>query len=154
MKSVLSILGASVLALTLAACGGSDEPDADVPPAVNGEVDHVDDDGNVAQDVNHDADDDDMAGGDQPMNSAGTDPEFVAGCLQSSNMSREMCTCLAASARAELSDNGHDFLVATLNQRADEATAIRMRMSIEEVTQSAMFMTNGTRDCAERGFNQ
>ena len=88
------------------------------------------------------------------MNSAGTDPEFIDGCLMSSNMSREMCVCLAASAREQLSESAHDFLVATLNQRADEATEIRARMSIEDVTSSAMFMTNGTRDCAERGFNQ
>jgi hypothetical protein len=153
MKSLVSIFGAAAIALVLAGCDGSDEPADDAPEAVNGRMDHQDGD-----DASHDDDDasDDGAtsGGDEPMMSAGTDPEFIEGCLMSSNMSREMCVCLAASAREELSEDAHDFLVATLNQRAEEATAIRMRMSIEDVTSSAMFMTNGTRDCAERGFNQ
>ena len=149
MKSFISIFGAAAIALVLAGCGGSNEPSDDAPEAVNGQMDHQDGD-----DANHDDENTAMMSEDEPMTSAGTDPEFIDGCLMSSNMSREMCTCLAASARAELSDDAHDFLVATLNQRADEATEIRTRMSIEDVTSSAMFMTNGTRDCAERGFNQ
>lgn len=151
MKSLVSVLGGAALALVLAACGGSEEAADEAPEAVNGEVENVDD----GYDAGEDSDDTaNMGDGDQPVTSAGTDPDFIAGCLQASNMSREMCTCLAASARAELSDNSHDFLVATLNSRGDEATEIRTRMSIEEVTSAAMFMTNGTRDCAERGFNQ
>lgn len=149
MKSFVSIFGAAAIALVLAGCGGSEEPADDAPEAVNGQMDHQDGD-----DASHDDENTAMMSEDEPMTSAGTDPEFVDGCLMSSNMSREMCVCLAASARAELSDDAHDFLVATLNQRADEATEIRTRMSIEDVTSSAMFMTNGTRDCAERGFNQ
>lgn len=149
MKSFVSIFGAAAIALVLAGCGGSDEPADEAPEAVNGQMDHQDGD-----DANHDDENTAMMSGDEPMTSAGTDPEFIEGCLMSSNMSREMCVCLAASARAELSDDAHDFLVATLNQRADEATEIRTRMTIEDVTSSAMFMTNGTRDCAERGFNQ
>lgn len=149
MKSFVSIFGAAAIALVLAGCGGSEEPADEAPEAVNGQMDHQD-----GEDANHDDENTAMMSEDEPMTSAGTDPEFVDGCLMSSNMSREMCVCLAASARAELSDDAHDFLVATLNQRADEATEIRTRMSIEDVTSSAMFMTNGTRDCAERGFNQ
>ena len=149
MKSFVSIFGAAAIALVLAGCGGSNEPSDDAPEAVNGQMDHQDGD-----DANHDDENTAMMSEDEPMTSAGTDPEFIDGCLMSSNMSREMCVCLAASAREQLSESAHDFLVATLNQRADEATEIRTRMSIEDVTSSAMFMTNGTRDCAERGFNQ
>lgn len=153
MRSLVSIFGAAAVALVLAGCGGSDESAEDAPEAVNGQMDHQDGD-DAAQDDEDAGNDVASSGGDEPMTSAGTDPEFIEGCLMSSNMSREMCVCLAASAREQLSEDAHDFLVATLNQRAEEATAIRMRMSIEDVTSSAMFMTNGTRDCAERGFNQ
>ena len=153
MKSFVSIFGAAAIALVLAGCGGSDEPADDAPETANGQMDHQGGD-DASYDDEAAGNDAATSGGDEPMNSAGTDPEFIDGCLMSSNMSREMCVCLAASAREQLSESAHDFLVATLNQRADEATEIRARMSIEDVTSSAMFMTNGTRDCAERGFNQ
>lgn len=151
MKLIYSMFGAALLAVTLTACGGGDEPADDTPEAVNGEVEHVDGDNG---DMSDGGGDDDMAsGGDEPMRSAGTDPEFISGCVNSSNLSREMCTCIAASAEAELSDNSRDFLTASLNENAEEATAIRMRMSIAEVTEAGMFMMNATTDCAERGFN-
>ncbi|MCF8880592.1 hypothetical protein L5876_12265 [Hyphobacterium sp. SN044] len=152
MRSLVSIFGAAAVAFVLAGCGGSDDPAEDAPEAVNGQMDYQDGD-DAAQDDEDAGNDVASSGGDEPMTSAGTDPEFIEGCLQSTNLSRETCICVAASAREELSEDVQDFLVASMNQRAEEATEIRMRLTIEEVTSAAMFMTNETRECVERGFN-
>lgn len=153
MKSYLSIAGAVLLAAMLAACGGGANEAEDAPEAVNGEVEDADTADNRSQE-SWGADDVEIAGGDQPEYSEGTDPDFVSGCLETSNLSREMCVCMAASAAEELNENELGFLIASMNQDADRATEIRMNMSMAEVTNAAMFMGNATRDCAERGFAQ
>lgn len=151
MTRFFALTGAALLAVTLAACGGPDAADDDTPEAVNGQMEYVDGDGDAAGDDNSS---DDMAGGgDQPAYSAGTDPDFIAGCLQSSNLSRAMCTCIAAAAEEELSDDERAFLTASLNQDAEAATEFRMRLDVMEAANVGVFMSNSTRSCAERGFN-
>lgn len=150
MKHFLVWTGAAILAVTLAACGGSGDGE-ETPEAVNGQVDQTDSDGSA---MDGGASDDEMAGGrDEPVQSAGTDPDFIAGCLQSSNLSRAMCTCLAASAEEQLSDDERAFLIASLNQDAETATQMRLRLDVMEAANVGVFMSNGTRECAERGFN-
>ena len=68
------------------------------------------------------------------------------GCLKSTNWPESACQCMADKAGA-LDDTQQAFLAATLNGDADQVTAIRATMSVQQMTEAAMFVTNTGPSC-------
>ena len=77
-----------------------------------------------------------------------SDNEFIQACLSTSNMSEELCECIAAKVRAELSDDGFAFLVATLNENQKAADELRAKMPLDEMAHAGMFMVSAPAACA------
>ena len=90
----------------------------------------------------------------ETMDSGRADNDFTAACLTASNMPEAMCTCMSGKATANLTENGRDFLIATLNEDTDRVIALRGQMSLTEMSQSGMFMVNASTECAAEGHNQ
>jgi len=90
----------------------------------------------------------------ESMDSGREDNDFTAACLTASNMPEAMCTCMSEKATANLTENGRDFLIATLNEDTDRVIALRGQMSLTEMSQSGMFMVNASTECAAEGHNQ
>jgi hypothetical protein len=82
------------------------------------------------------------------LESKADEEDFVAACLSASNMGRDLCTCIAGKAKAELSETGYAFVLASL--RSDEArtVALRSALTIQEATSAGTFMTRAPGKCA------
>jgi len=77
-----------------------------------------------------------------------SDNDFVQACLSNSNMGEELCGCIAANARAELSDNGFDFLVAAWNKDEKARDELGAKMQLDEMASTTMFMVSAPAACA------
>lgn len=78
-----------------------------------------------------------------------TETDFVTACLKSTNLSQEVCSCTASKAKAELSADGFDLVVATLEGDEAKAESLRRTLDIEELMKSGTFMTRGPAQCAK-----
>ncbi len=75
--------------------------------------------------------------------------DFADACQNSSNWDREMCECAGQKAQEELSDLGRAFILATLREDIPEIERLRPSLSIEEATQSGLFMAQAGAACAQ-----
>jgi|TARA_R110002073_G_scaffold184389_2_gene342767 hypothetical protein len=143
MKYSIGLLLAGSLAL--AACGGGSDDTA-----------MSDDDGPMTAEMSQDLANDmaESMNDGEAMDSGREDDDFTAACLNASNMPEAMCTCMSGKATANLTENGRDFLVATLNENSDRVMALRGQMSLTEMSQAGMFMVNASTECAAEGHNQ
>ena len=147
MKFSLALALAGTLAL--AACGGSeDTATTDDVAANNSDVMTAEQASGVADQLAAD-----MTDG-VPMDSGAQDDRFTAACLRSSNQTEEMCRCMSGKATANLTDNGREFLIASLNEDTDRVIALRPTMNMTELTQAGMFLVNASTECAAEGHNQ
>lgn len=111
----------------LAACGSDSAPDEAGDATVTGSTESI-------------------PGSDQ---SASFVDDFAEACLRSSNWDRGMCECAGRKAQDELSDVARDFVLATLQENIPEIERLRPSLSIEEATQTAMFMVHAGSACAQ-----
>ena len=79
------------------------------------------------------------------------DTAFVEACMAQTNMGQSICTCTARKARAELSESGYLFLLATLTEDDEAAAEHRSKMELQETIQAGMFLVNAPRECAGDG---
>ena len=73
---------------------------------------------------------------------------FVEACMSSTNMGEEICECVAGMAREELSDEGVDFLVASMQGDTAAAQEIAGEMTIQEAADAGLFMVSAPANCA------
>ncbi len=74
--------------------------------------------------------------------------ELAAACASTSNMGTEICNCVAAKAKAELSDDAFAMLLAMVNDEEDVVADLRERLTVEDAMEAGMFMTNAPASCA------
>lgn len=89
------------------------------------------------------------SGGDEPAESAADD--FAAACLNATNNSPSMCSCLAEKADEDLTGDARDFLVASMNEDNDRVLAMRGQLSVEEMSVAGMFLVTASTECAQEG---
>ncbi len=78
---------------------------------------------------------------------------LVNACVETSNLDKSICDCVAKKASEELSENAYAFLVASLTQDTAIATELRGEMDMTEVMQAGMFMTHAPAKCAAEQSN-
>jgi hypothetical protein len=71
-------------------------------------------------------------------------------CALQLNLPSAACDCLAEKA-GTLSDSQQAFLAATVTKDVATAAALRMQMSIDELTQAGMFMAESAHQCTQGG---
>lgn len=86
-------------------------------------------------------------GSDDSTNSAAA---FQAACESSTNLSAELCACIAESAKEDLSSNGIAFLTAGLNQDEAATAALRDEMAADELVIAGMYMVSAPLKCAQK----
>lgn len=153
MKFSLALALAGTLAL--AACSQSEEPAT--PDTAGDEAMSDDNGGGGNSPEDYAAARDEILGrnaSDEPMDSGAQDDRFTAACLRSSNQSEEMCRCMSGKATANLTNNGREFLIASLNEDTERVLELRPTMNMTELTQSGMFLVNASTECAAEGHNQ
>ena len=74
--------------------------------------------------------------------------DFVQACLSSSNLAQPICECCAKKAQAELSTDGFQFLVASLQDNEQKTTQLRSKLPFTEALKAGMFMVNAPARCA------
>ena len=76
--------------------------------------------------------------------------DFVAGCMSTSNLGDELCTCAAEKAKEELSPGGFDFLVAGMHGDEAATASLRAELPVDELMVAGMFMANAPNACAQQ----
>jgi hypothetical protein len=71
-------------------------------------------------------------------------------CAAQLNLPPGGCDCIAGKA-GELNDNQQAFLAATFSKNQGVAATLRGQMTVDELTQAAMFATNAPQTCAQGG---
>lgn len=96
------------------------------------------------------------ANGGRGAAASGDVAEFTAACLASSNLQRPICECAGRKAKAELTDDGFAFLVATLNQDKGRVDDLRGKLTASDAVSAGTFMTRGPAECAaeQAGINR
>jgi len=79
---------------------------------------------------------------------SGSAKDLIEACLESTNMERPLCECVAKKASEELSPDGVAFLVASLKGDEDAATELRKKLDMSEMVAAGMFMTKAPGQCA------
>jgi hypothetical protein len=74
---------------------------------------------------------------------------FVKGCSSSYNLGNPVCKCLAQKADERLTPIGFAFLVASMNNDAEETAKLRSKLEISEAMAVGMFMVNTSKECSE-----
>ena len=74
---------------------------------------------------------------------------FVKGCSSSYNLGIRVCKCLAQKADERLTPIGFAFLVASMNNDAEETAKLRSKLEISELMAVGMFMVNTSKECSE-----
>lgn len=75
------------------------------------------------------------------------DDDFIEACLSSTNWGRPLCVCTAKIAKADLSPDSYNFLVATLNKDEKKAAMLRSKLDMAEAMAAGMFMTRAPEKC-------
>lgn len=72
---------------------------------------------------------------------------FTDACLETSNMSEQICRCAADKAKEDLSETGFNFLLATLQEDQARTEQLRGELSMQEAMQAGMFLTKVPAKC-------
>ncbi len=83
---------------------------------------------------------------------APADEEFLEMCVENSNMAAELCDCIGQKAKGNLSEKGHDFLMAMILKKDDDLDRLRREVSLPEAAEAAMMMVNAPRECAAEQY--
>ena len=73
---------------------------------------------------------------------------FLEACVSSSSMGEEICKCVAGLASEELSDDGLNFLIASMQGDTAAAQQMAGEMTIQEATDAGLFMVSAPANCA------
>jgi len=73
---------------------------------------------------------------------------FVQACLEQTNMERPLCECIANLAADELTPGGFAMLLASIEENDARSAQLRSQLTMEELTQSGMFMVSAPGRCA------
>jgi len=63
-------------------------------------------------------------------------------------MSEALCSCVAEKAQEELTEDGYQFLLASLEEREDDTARLRQEMPVQELMKAGMFMASAPATCA------
>lgn len=78
--------------------------------------------------------------------------EFTQACNDSTNMGEEICKCTAEKAKAELSEPGFAFLLATISGDAEKAVELSGELQLSETVAASLFMVSAPAKCALDGM--
>ncbi len=74
---------------------------------------------------------------------------FIKACVTSAGLDVEICRCVAERADRELSPGGFKFVLANLTKDKEIMESLRWRLKEPELNQTAAFMVNAPKQCAE-----
>lgn len=74
-------------------------------------------------------------------------PDFVEGCLSNSNLGGATCQCLATKAKAELSPQAFEMLVASFNQDSETMDKLRLQLTFEDSIAVGTFLQSNVEEC-------
>ena len=79
------------------------------------------------------------------------DDRFEEACASATNMSEEVCECMADRADEELTDDAKTMLLATLEGDDEAAAEARGRLGMADAVEVGMFMTQAGECVLSRG---
>ncbi|MCC2110943.1 MAG: hypothetical protein KDJ16_02800 [Hyphomicrobiales bacterium] len=83
-----------------------------------------------------------------PAQAGETAEQAVEWCGKSTNMPDEICACIGRRAESDLNAKQQRFFIAMVSKNKAEQDALRGDMTVNEMTEVAMFATTSPQKCA------
>ena len=68
-------------------------------------------------------------------------------CQETTNLSQELCDCMAEKAETDLSPNARKFLVATMEKDSERASELRGQLTLDEAAKAGLFFVSAPASC-------